>query len=119
MACDPMNCFIGVSPPSDCMKSTFSEPGLVKPLAKLSTYFLMTGVRYASAHAAEGRRGQRGRGRGRERGWERGEESGRKEEGGERERGGGGEGGREGHGKIKESPKEIVGEESETGERKR
>ena len=58
IACDPINLSIGVSPPSDCMKRTFSWSGLVNPLAKLSMYFLMIGVKYPSAQAG-GRDGER------------------------------------------------------------
>ena len=62
-----------------------------------------------------GRGGGEGEGRGGGRGGGRGE---RRVEGERKEgRRGRREGGREGHGKIKESPKEIAGEESETGEK--
>ena len=54
IACDPINLSIGVSPPSDCIKRTFSWSGLVNPPAKLSMYFFMIGVRYPSAQAGEG-----------------------------------------------------------------
>ena len=57
IACDPINLSIGVSPPSDCIKRTFSWSGLVNPPAKLSMYFLMIGVRYPSAQAG-GRDGE-------------------------------------------------------------
>jgi hypothetical protein len=46
IALDPLNEFIGVSPPSDCMKATLTpSKSSTKPEAKLSRYFLMHGVR--------------------------------------------------------------------------
>lgn len=49
MALLPRKVLMGVSPPSDCMKLTFTaDRPESNPLEKECRYFLITGVRYAS-----------------------------------------------------------------------
>lgn len=55
MARWPLKERVSVRPPSDCMKETgSSEMPASKPLWKVSMYWRILGVRYASAHAWSG-----------------------------------------------------------------